>query len=192
MNDFIAIDFETATHSPESAISIGLVKYRDFRPVSSYYSLIRPPRLYIRPDFTEIHGLTTGDIKDAPGFNEIWEHEIRGFINGTPLAAHNAAFDMNVLRGTLGHYRIPVPGVSYFCSLALSRRAWPGLSSYSLSALAEDFHITYTAHNALADAETCGLIISLCAEKALANAGKKHFAALTDMLRAADMEMKSL
>jgi hypothetical protein len=62
----------------------------------------------------------------------------------------------------------------------------------SLSALAEGFHITYAAHNALAGAETCGLIISLCAEKALANAGKKHFAALTDMLRAADMEMKSL
>jgi DNA polymerase-3 subunit epsilon len=42
MNDFIAIDFETATQARESAISVGLVKYRDFKPISSYYSLIRP------------------------------------------------------------------------------------------------------------------------------------------------------
>jgi hypothetical protein len=32
MNDFIAIDFETGTGSPESAVSIGLVKYRKYRP----------------------------------------------------------------------------------------------------------------------------------------------------------------
>ncbi len=80
MNDFIAIDFETATGKPESAISVGLVKYRNYKPVSSYYSLIRPPNLYIRPDFTDIHGLTVDDIRDAPDFGYLWKNEIKRFI----------------------------------------------------------------------------------------------------------------
>jgi DNA polymerase-3 subunit epsilon len=192
MTDFITIDFETATNSPESAISIGLVKYRNFKPVGLYYSLIRPPRLYIRPDFTAIHGLTTKDVQDSPCFDYLWEHEICGFMSGEPLAAHKAQFDMNVLRGTLTHYTLPVPPVSYFCSLALSRRTWPGLSSYSLSALAEHFHITYAAHNALADAQTCGRVISLCAEKALRTAGKKRFTSLQALLEASGVELKKL
>jgi DNA polymerase-3 subunit epsilon len=66
--NFVTIDFETAKYSRESACSVGLVKYRDRRAVDTFYSLIRPPSLYIRPDFTEIHGLTADDVKDAPAF----------------------------------------------------------------------------------------------------------------------------
>jgi DNA polymerase-3 subunit epsilon len=175
MNDFIAIDFETATHSPESAIAIALVKYRNYKPVCSYYSLIRPPRLYVRPDFTKIHGLKIADVKDAPDFKYLWENEISGFFKTAPFAAHNAQFDMNVLYSTLAWYHIPAPKTSCFCSLELSRRAWPELPSHSLSALAAEFGIQYNAHNALADAETCGKIISLCASSESRSSGRKHF-----------------
>jgi DNA polymerase-3 subunit epsilon len=163
MNEFIAIDFETAVFSPNSAVSIGLVKYRAFKPVDSFYSLIRPPRLYIRPDFTDIHGLTVDDVRDAPNFKHIWENDAIGFIGKTPLAAHNATFDMGVLRATLEHYEIPMPKIKYFCSLALSRKTWPAMRSHALASLAKEKKIIYKAHNALADAETCGKIIGLCA-----------------------------
>ena len=52
--DFTAIDFETAYYRKESACSIGLVRFRDGEAVDSFYSLIRPPSLYVRPDFTAI------------------------------------------------------------------------------------------------------------------------------------------
>ena len=94
MNDFITIDFETGVYSPESAVSVGLVKYRNYKPVSTYYSLIRPPNLYIRPDFTEeVHGLTVDDVKDVPDFAYLWKNEIKIFIGKTTLAAHNALDD---------------------------------------------------------------------------------------------------
>ena len=64
--DFTAIDFETAYYRKESACSIGLVRFRDGEEVDSFYSLIRPPSLYVRPDFTAIHGLTVADLVDAP------------------------------------------------------------------------------------------------------------------------------
>jgi DNA polymerase-3 subunit epsilon len=185
MNDFITIDFETATESPESAISVGLVKYRSYRPVSTYCSLIRPPTLYIRPDFTEIHGLTIDDVRDAPDFADIWKNEIKGFIGRNLLAAHNASFDMNVLKAVFEYYEFPLPKLSYFCTLNLARHTWPKLKSHALTALARKFGIIYNAHNALDDALTCGKLVQLAAEEF-------GSANITELLSAATVEIKYL
>jgi DNA polymerase-3 subunit epsilon len=163
--DFVAIDFETAQYSPESACSIGLVKFKDGVPCDSYYSLIRPPKLYIRPDFTQIHGLTVDDVRDAPTFAEIWEAHVKPFIGDMPLAAHNASFDMNVLRAVLETYEFGVPNLKYFCTVQVSRKAWPELKSHALTALGKSFGITYNAHDALDDARTCGNIACMAAKK---------------------------
>jgi len=164
MNDFITIDFETASCKPESAISVGLVKYHDYQPVSTYYSLICPPNLYIRSDFTEIHGLTVNDVKDAPDFSFLWKNEIRRFIGDTMLAAHNAPFDMRVLKAALEWYEFNVPELQYFCTLNLARHAWSKLNSHALTALAQNFGIVYNAHNALDDALTCGKLVQMAVE----------------------------
>jgi DNA polymerase-3 subunit epsilon len=163
--NFIAIDFETAKYSRESACSVGLVKFQRGKIADRFYSLIRPPVLYIRPDFTEIHGLTVEDVRDAPRFADVWRNGILPFIGELPLAAHNAPFDMNVLQAALAWYELPLPQLSYFCTLALARKTWPELESHALTSLGESFGITYAAHNALADAETCGNIACMAAEK---------------------------
>jgi len=192
VGEFVAIDFETATYTPESAISIGLVKYRGFEPVDAFYSLIRPPQLYVRPDFTDIHGLTVDDVRDAPDFRQVWEENICAFIETIPLVAHNAPFDMRVLRATLAHYGIPLPRLEYFCSLSLARRVWTGLGSHALTALGREFGIAYEAHNALADAQTCGKIISLCATEMSEKKGGKKPLAIAEVLREAGLEMRRL
>jgi DNA polymerase-3 subunit epsilon len=161
--NFVAIDFETGCYKQESACSVGLVKYQNGKETGSFYSLIRPPSLYIRPDFTEIHGITVKDIKDAPVFAELW-NSINTFIGDLPLAAHNAMFDMTVLHSVLDWYAIPVPPIRYFCTLALARSVWPELESHALTALAKNFDIVYNAHNALDDARTCGKLVELSAE----------------------------
>lgn len=163
--NFVTIDFETAKHSQESACSVGLVKYVDGKETDAFYSLIRPPKLYIRPDFTKIHGLTTDDVRDAPKFNEIWDSEIKPFIGDFPLAAHFASFDMGVLKAVLSWYKLEIPSLQYFCTCDLARRAWPGLKSHALTALAKHFKIVYDAHNALDDSRTCGKLVIIASEK---------------------------
>jgi DNA polymerase-3 subunit epsilon len=183
--DFIAIDFETAKYSRESACSIGLVKFRSGEAVDTYYSLIRPPSLYIRPDFTLIHGLTVDDVKDAPQFNDIWDSGIKPFIGDLPLAAHNASFDMGVLYAVLDWYGLEIPALPYFCTCNLSRRVWPHLSSHALTALAKHFGIVYNAHNALDDAMTCGKLVIIAAEEF-------GCTSVNDLLPSAGLEMGTL
>jgi DNA polymerase III epsilon subunit-like protein len=65
---------------------VGLVKFLDGKAADTFYSLIRPPSLYIRPDFTGIHGLTVDDVRDAPNFAEVWKNGILSFTAGLPLA----------------------------------------------------------------------------------------------------------
>jgi DNA polymerase-3 subunit epsilon len=163
--NFVAIDFETAQYSPESACSVGLVKFLNGKAADTFYSLICPPELYIYPKFTDIHGLTVEDVRDAPSFAEVWESSLLPFIGDLPLAAHNAAFDMGVLRAALEWYKLPVPPLKYFCTLKLARAAWPRLKSHALTSLGKHFSITYDAHNALEDAQTCGIIAYKAAEK---------------------------
>jgi len=163
--NFVTIDFETAIYSQESACSVGLVRFLDGKAADTFYSLIRPPKLYIRPDFTEIHGLTVDDVKDAPAFNEIWDSGIKPFIGDLPLAAHNAQFDMGVLQAVLRWYELDIPKLSYFCTCRLARRSWPQLRSHALTNLAKHFGIVYEAHNALDDAMTCGKLVLMSGEK---------------------------
>jgi len=163
--NFVTIDFETAKYSQESACSVGLVKFQEGKAIDTYYSLIRPPTLYIRPDFTKIHGLTVKDVRHAPRFSEIWDCGIKPFMEDYPLAAHNASFDMGVLKAVLNWYKLDVPSFSYFCTCSLSRRTWPELKSHALTKLAGHFGIIYDAHNALDDALTCGKLVIMSAEK---------------------------
>ena len=162
--DFVAIDFETAAYDSASAVSIGLVKYVDGGEVDSFYSLIKPPVLYIRPDFTKIHGLTVDDVRDAPTFDAIWEN-VLAFIEGYCLIAHNSGFDMRVLKSVLEHYGIKLPALYSACSLKMARKLWPHLPSRALTFLGEHFNIDYDAHNALADARTCAKIVMLAANE---------------------------
>ena len=184
--NFISIDFETAKYSRESACSVGMVKYRGGKEADTFYSLIRPPCLYIRPEFTEdVHGITVDDVRDAPTFADLWDSSIKPFIGDLPLAAHNASFDMDVLWKVLEWYDLEIPEARYFCTCSLARRTWPGLGAYSLGSLAEKFGIIYEAHHALEDARTCGKLVQLSSEKF-------GSADIEGLLAAAGMEMNSL
>jgi DNA polymerase-3 subunit epsilon len=92
---------------------------------------------------------------------------------------------MGVLRAALAWYELPLPPLKYFCTLKPAHSAWPELESHSLTSLGEHFGITYDAHNALEDAQTCGIVVHKAAEKY----GCNH---LGDLLDAAGMEMGGL
>lgn len=159
--DFVAIDFETADEHPESACSVGLVRMNSKGEVlGTWYSLIKPPYFcrFARGN-TAIHGLCARDVRDAHDFAYLWP-DIRWFIGESVLVAHNARFDMGVLKSLLEYYKLEIPDTAYFCSLEVSRRVWPLLGSHALEALSERFGLKYNAHNALDDAGNCAKVFA--------------------------------
>lgn len=166
--DYIAIDFETANYYRNSACQIGLVRFENGKEVDSVTSLIRPAKMYFVPKFTaEIHGISYDDVRDKPLFPEIWESIAMPFINkkNVPLVAHNAGFDMNVIRDCCSYYELKIPEILYFDSLHLSRNVWPDLESHKLTDLGRFFCIDYMSHDALEDSRTCGLIVKKAADR---------------------------
>ena len=100
MENFAAIDFETANEQRTSVCSVGVVIVRDGEIVDNYYSLIRPEPEYYTYWNTRVHGLTLADTACAPVFPTVWQ-EIAPRIEGLTLVAHNKAFDESCLKAVL-------------------------------------------------------------------------------------------
>jgi DNA polymerase-3 subunit epsilon len=161
---FAAIDFETASGSMASACSLGIAVVEDEEIVARREWLIRPPSMYFSPYNTEVHGITAEMVADAPEFDRLWP-EMERMIGGRTLVAHNAAFDMGVLRATLVHYDLWSAQMPFVCSVALARKCWPELARHSLDALAREFGIEFRHHNAEEDAMVAARVVLRVAEE---------------------------
>jgi len=154
---YVAIDFETANNELISACSVGLAKMEDGQLVDSYYTLINPASPYFSPMNISIHGIRPEEVEGAPTFEEIWP-EMLLFIGDDLLIAHNASFDVGILRALLRHYNLPIPAIRYTCTVRISRKIWPEFPSHKLTDLSYHFGLDYQAHHALEDALNCALI----------------------------------
>jgi len=153
------IDFETANYDPTSACAIGIVQLQHGTIVAQAESMIRPPAGcdYFIPRFIEIHGITPDDVRDASGFDEVFE-EHRHLFTDAVLAAHNASFDMKVLGALLAHYRIPYACDS-FCTMRLARNCWPQIGSFGLANVARYLGVKLQHHQAASDANAAAEIV---------------------------------
>ena len=61
MQDFAAIDFETANNERSSVCSVGVVIVRDGEIVDKFYSLIKPEPEYYNYWCSRVHGLCADD-----------------------------------------------------------------------------------------------------------------------------------
>ncbi len=155
--DFVAIDFETANTTRSSVCSIGLVVVKNGQVVQEYYQLVKPDDMYFDPICVRIHGITPEDVKDAPSFQEVWQ-DVSHLLEGTLVIAHNASFDMSVLRYSLDACDLDYPTFSYNCTVNVSKKTWLGLHSYSLNVVAEHLQLEFKHHHALEDAQVAAQV----------------------------------
>lgn len=182
--DFVALDFETANRKPDSVCEVGLAIVDAGEVVENKSWLVRPHDNLFEPFHSKLHGIDAEKVEDAPEFWEVWE-EIRYFFQHTIVVAHNARFDIGVLRHVLALYRIPIPEFFYACSLKISRKIWKDRKSYGLHALCEWLDIELDHHSAASDANACAEIV-LRASDELAIF---HF---EDLVREAELRMNHI
>jgi DNA polymerase-3 subunit epsilon len=158
MNRWAAIDFETATGQRASACALGVVCVDEGKVVERRQWLIRPPGNQYDHFNIAVHGITPDRTDDAPDFPQVWE-EAQAFVTGRLVIAHNAGFDIGVIRAECLASGFTPADFEYACTLVLARRQWKGLGSYSLPWVCDHLGIAAGPHHdALYDASACALI----------------------------------
>lgn len=155
----VGLDFETANGCCGSICSVGVAVVENGLVADSREWLVRPHKGYgyMRPDFTEIHGITWWDIKDAPELCDIWQDVRHYLLSADNVVIHNATFDLRHLSAVLALYELPPIAFPYVDSLQISRQLYPGMR-HNLNVMAAYFNFPFQHHNSREDAAACAYI----------------------------------
>ncbi|MGI4818577.1 MAG: exonuclease domain-containing protein [Janthinobacterium lividum] len=151
----VAIDFETANERRASACSIGLAWIEDGRVTDREVHLIRPPEMRFAPVNIRIHGITPDMVEDAPEFPEVLASLRERIGTCDMVLAHNAGFDMSVVRASCDTYDLSYPEFDYLCTVKVAQRVWSDLGTHRLNALGDHLGIAFRHHDAGEDAYVC-------------------------------------
>jgi DNA polymerase-3 subunit epsilon len=148
---FTAFDFETAT-SNRFPCQLGLVVVREGRIVEEKVFLIKPPENKYSQSCIAVHGITPNATRDSLEFNQLWS-EIKPYFDHELMIAHNADFDIDVLRKACDYYNLEKPRpLCFHCTMEIYNGRSLKDISYALGIEIGNHH------DALADARFCANI----------------------------------
>lgn len=156
--DFVAIDFETATSKWTSICSMGICVVENNKVLETKEILVRPEPFEFNDYNVAIHGITPDMVYEKPTFDKYWE-EVKPYIQGKTVVAHNASFDVGVLTKTLCQFGIELPEFDYLCTVKLSQKAYPDFVSHKLNHLGYALGIDFSHHTACDDAYACAMVL---------------------------------
>ena len=154
---YIAFDVETPNRYNNRISAIGITVVEDREIVHSFYSLVNPETGF---DWfnTQLTGIDEAFVADAPTFAELWG-QIEPIMGSGILVAHNAPFDMSVLKKCLQAYGIDWQSTAlYLCTVQMGRRLLPG-RSHGLDAMCDYYGICLDHHQADSDSRACAEIL---------------------------------
>lgn len=161
--NFTVIDFETANSQRASACSIGIVKVVDGKIVDKNSWLIKPKELKFNSMNISIHGITAEDVMNELEFDELYENIFKDYFKDQLIIAHNASFDISVLRKTFDLYNIDYPSFDYLCTVKVAQKTWPDLFNHKLNTLSDYLGFKFKHHDALDDCLACAnVLINAC------------------------------
>ena len=154
MDTYVVFDVETPNWRNDRMSAIGVVLVEDGVRTREFYSLVNPETEF-DPFNIRLTGITPRMVRNQPTFPLLWEL-LQPLMERGVLCAHNAVFDLGVLRSCLRAYGIRwVPSREYVCTCTLGRRLLPDAPNHRLNTLAELLHLPLQHHNALSDTRAC-------------------------------------
>jgi DNA polymerase-3 subunit epsilon len=168
LREYVLIDTETTGFGVSARlVEVAALHVRDGECVRRYESLVRPD-ISIPWQASRIHGITDATVRTAPREAAV-VRALREFVGALPLVAHNASFDVTVLRSAFARAGVPAPGCVVWCSVKLARRFVANAPAYNLNALARHLALpAVPAHRAMADALTAHALVDTILARATA------------------------
>ena len=157
MSRFVVFDVETPNRLSNRMSAIGITVIENEEITDEFYSLVNPETYF---DYFNVRltGISENTVKNAPVFPEIWSR-IEPMMSSGLLVAHNAVFDMSVLKKSLSGYGIEwKPYVRYLCTVQMGKRVLPGMS-HKLDVLCDYYGISLDHHQAASDSRACAEIL---------------------------------
>ena len=148
--NYIVLDFETANSSRTSAYALGMAEVTNGEITKTWDYLFDPEEPF---DYfnMKLHGVTPDIVNGKPIFIEVWS-ELKEIISDKIVIAHNASFDISVLRHVLDKYNLEYPSFKYSCTRILSKKTWADLVNYRLDTVAANLNIEFKHHQECEDA----------------------------------------
>lgn len=158
----VMLDFETTGLSPvmgDRITEVAALRIEGGRVTDRYVSLINCG-VRIPSFITQLTGISQSMVDAAPPADEVVP-ALLDFIGEATLSAHNASFDEKFLKAEAARLDLAPRHAGLVCSLKLSRRVFPGLSSYKLGQLSGQLGIRFrsAAHRAESDAEVAAEVL---------------------------------
>ena len=157
MYNYTVFDVETPNRANSRMSAIGITLIQEGRIADEFYSLVDPQTHF---DYfnTQLTGISSETVKDAPSFGELWE-KIEPMMSSGILVAHNAVFDLSVLKRCLNGYGISwKKNVKYICTVQAGRRLLPAMS-HKLNVMCDYYGISLDHHQAASDSRACAEIL---------------------------------
>ncbi|MFK7934884.1 MAG: exonuclease domain-containing protein [Saprospiraceae bacterium] len=148
---YAIIDVETTggRAARDRITEIAVVVHDGTKVVDTFESLVNP-ETRIPYGITQLTGISQEMVDDAPKFYEI-ARKIVELTEGAVFVAHNVRFDYSFIREEFKRLGFTFTR-KQLCTVRLSRKAFPGLPSYSLGKLIKHFGINVNdRHRAMAD-----------------------------------------
>jgi DNA polymerase-3 subunit alpha (Gram-positive type) len=157
--EFVCFDIETTglRYWKDEITEIGAVMLRGGEVAERFQTFVNPGRP-LTMEIMQLTGITDAMLKDAPKPAEAVTAFL-AFVNGRPLAAHNAEFDMSFIRETCRRMGLPF-GLTSLDTLILAQNLLPGLPRYRLDNVAEHLNLpSFNHHRAVDDAATVAYML---------------------------------
>ncbi len=154
---YVVFDVETPNHRNDRISAIGISVVEDGRITEEFFTLVNPETRFDVFNI-QLTGISEEKTKNAPAFPELWKR-IRPLMDQGILVAHNAVFDLGVLKRCLMDYHIAWrPSVQYVCTVQMGRRLLPGMK-HNLNILCGYYGISLNHHQADSDSHACAEIL---------------------------------
>ena len=157
MSRFVAFDVETPNRLNNRMSAIGITVIEDGEIKDSFFSLVDPEQPFDSFN-TYLTGISEETVCGAPTFPQLWP-QIEPYLSSGLLTAHNAVFDMSVLKKCLRGYGIDwKPYARYVCTVQMGRCLLPGMG-HKLDQLCFYYGIELDHHQAASDSRACAEIL---------------------------------
>jgi DNA polymerase-3 subunit epsilon len=158
MNNFIAIDVETANSNMSSICQIGIAQFSGGHLVNEWVTLINP-ETYFDSINIRIHGIEPSMVIGQPTFPEVAD-KIRKLLSNTISVCH-MHFDRTAINQVYARYGMEPLNTTWLDSAQVARRTWIEFASrgYGLKNICDKIGYQFKHHDALEDAKAAGFII---------------------------------